>query len=116
MSETNINAYCSICGNGYSRCNSCADQKELKPWRSVTDTMEHYKIYLALHGYTLSKDKEVAKKELENCNLSGLESFKPEIKSAIKEIMAEPKKIKTVSKREKVNEDVETDAEDINEE
>ena len=115
MAETNINAYCSICGKGYTRCNSCADQKVLNPWKSVTDTMEHYKIYLALHGYTLSKNKEDAKKELENCDLSGLTNFKPEIQSAINEIMAEPKKIKYVSKNAKANEDVETETEDINE-
>lgn len=115
MTEQNINAYCSICGNGYHVCRSCLEQKAFKPWRSITDSIEHYKIYLALHGYTLSKDKEVAKKELENCDLSGLENFKPEVKSAIKEIMAENKKIKYVSKREKVNEDIETETEDINE-
>lgn len=117
MSEKNINAYCSICGNGYHVCRSCSEQKTFKPWRSIVDNIEHYKIYLALHEYTLSKNKEVAKKELENCNLSGLEDFKPEIKSVIKEIMAENKKIKTVSKREKVNEEVvEVETEDINEE
>ncbi len=100
MTDNNINAYCSVCGNGYHICNSCAEQKSLKPWRSVTDTIEHYKIYLAIHGYTLYKDKESAKKELENCDLSGLENFNPEIRSVIKEIMAEPKK-RTVAKKDK---------------
>ena len=62
MSEKNINAYCSICGNGYHVCRSCSEQKTFKPWRSIVDNIEHYKIYLALHEYTLSKNKEVAKK------------------------------------------------------
>lgn len=105
MSEHNTNAYCSICGCSYTRCNSCNDQKTLKPWKSVTDSIEHYKIYLALHGYSLSKNKEVAKKELENCNLSGLENFKPEIKSVIKEIMTEPKKMKYVPRKERITEE-----------
>jgi len=110
MAENNINAYCSICGVGYTKCNSCSDQANLKPWKAVTDTVEHYKIFLALHGYTLSKNKENAKEELKRCDLSGLENFKPHIKSAIKEIMAENKKIKSVYKRKEETFEVEEDA------
>ena len=89
MTENNINAYCKICGTGYHICNSCSQQKSIKPWRTVTDTAEHYKIYLAIHGYTTSKNKATAKMQLQNCDLNGLEDFKPEIKAAIKKIMAE---------------------------
>lgn len=87
MGETNINAYCSICGSGYHVCHSCLEQKTFKPWRTVTDNREHYKIYLAIHGYTLSKDKESAKAELQHCDLSDWDHFKPEIKTVLKEIM-----------------------------
>lgn len=99
MAEQNINAYCTICGNGYHICNSCLEQKSFKPWRSVVDSIEHYKIYLAIHGYTVSNDKESAKEELQKCDLSDLEHFKPEIKSVIKGIMAEPKRAKITSKK-----------------
>lgn len=48
--------------------------------------MEHYKIYAAIHGYTISKNKERAKTALQNCNLSGQEYFLPEIRAVINEI------------------------------
>lgn len=98
MSEKDINAYCSICGVGYHICKSCKEQQTFKPWRTVVDSIEHYKIYLVLHGYSLTKDKEKAKSELQKCDLSDLENFKPNIKSVIKEIMADPKKNKRTSK------------------
>ena len=115
----NINAYCSICGKGYHVCNSCLEQKTFKPWRTIVDSIEHYKIYMAIHGYTLLKNKESAKQELEKCDLAGLESFKPEIKAVIKEIMTELKKNKSIVKREviiKAEENIKKeDVEEINE-
>lgn len=109
MAENNINAWCKICGRGYHVCNSCLEQKTIKPWRTITDTAEHFLIYTAIHGYTISKDKEKAKKELQDCNLSDLENFKPEVKYVIKEIMAEPKKLRATSKKEKDNVEVVTE-------
>lgn len=91
MMETNVNAYCSICGKGYYLCRSCEDLKTIKSWRSVVDSMEHYKIYTVIHRYSISKDKETAKRELQNCDLTGLENFNTEIKNVIKEIMVKVK-------------------------
>lgn len=88
MSETN-NAVCSICGTPYHVCASCLAQKTFRPWRTVTDTMEHYKIYLAIHDYTVSGDKKQAREQLQNCDLSESEHFRPEIKTAIETIMDE---------------------------
>lgn len=96
---------CTICNKEYEVCNSCLEQKTFKPWKSIVDSIEHYKIYLAIHGYTLSKDKEKAKSELQNCNLNDLENFKPEIKAVIKEIVAEPKRTRTTLKKKE--EDIE---------
>ena len=87
MSEQNINARCSICGEGYHLCKTCSDVKSFLPWRTVTDTVGHYLIYTAIHGYTISKDKTKAKSELEKCDLSELKKFNPEIQLVINEIM-----------------------------
>lgn len=104
MTDNTINAYCSICGHGYRICSACSEQKKFRPWRTVTDTIEHYKIYMAIHGYTITKDRETAKTELQNCDLSGLENFNPEIKAVIKEILAENRtKGSTKLKKEKQN-------------
>lgn len=98
---------CKICNKEYETCNTCASQKKYKPWRSIVDSVEHYKIYLAIHGYTILKDKEQAKKTLQGCDLSGLQTFRPEIKTVIEEIMAEPKKNKRTSiKNAKENKEV----------
>lgn len=112
MSNRN-NATCSICGEKYHVCRSCLEQKTFKPWRTVTDSIDHYKIYLAIHGYTVTKNREKAKEELEKCDLSEMDNFYPEIKSVINEIMAEPKKKKTFSKSEKGKVEINTSTEDI---
>jgi len=106
---------CTICNKEYEICNTCKNQKVFKPWRTVTDTIDHYKIYLAIHGYTVTKNKEQARKELANCDLSGLESFNPEIKSAINEIMETPVKVKVSSKKRKEYTEVENEYNEKNE-
>ena len=102
-----LNATCDICGKKYHICSSCKEVKSFTPWRTVTDTMQHYLIFLALSEYTKTKDKEKAKEELSKCDLSGLDTFNENIKTVIKEIMAEEKEkiVETVSE-ETVEENV----------
>ena len=103
-----LNATCDICGKKYHVCNSCKEVKSFTPWRTVTDTMQHYLIFLALSEYTKTKDKEKAKEELSKCDLSELDTFNENIKTVIREIMAEGKEkiVDTVSE-ENVKENVE---------
>lgn len=112
MSESNINTYCKICGKGYHVCNTCKNQKVFKAWRSVTDTIDHFLIYSAIHGYTISNNRELALAELEKCDLTDLENFNPEIKSVINEIMQDSLKIeldksKTAAKQKGKNKPIE---------
>lgn len=82
-----LNAICSICGKPYHVCRSCLEERTFKPWRTVTDSSDHYKIYAAIHKYTVTKNKERAKNDLSCCDLLELNNFIPEIKNVINEIM-----------------------------
>ena len=98
------NAYCAICGNPYYVCMSCFDSMRLSPWKIHTDTSEHFKVYQIIHGFTgnvYSKDE--AKLKLSKIDLSDMESFRPNIKEIIKEILKEEKPIvETVNQVEAV--------------
>lgn len=107
MPKENLNATCSICGNKYHMCITCSEVKSFTPWRTIVDTVNCYKIFLTLKDYTNNaKTKENARAELEKYDLSEIDIFIPEVKSAIEEILKdEPKikKIKTLSMQEKDN-------------
>lgn len=89
MSEQ-INAYCTVCGNGYHLCLSCKDKMKLQPWKTFTDTAEHYKIHQIIHGFsTKVYTKDEIRSKLKNVDLSDLETFKPNIKAIIKDVLKE---------------------------
>lgn len=81
------NAICSICGKPYRVCRTCQEITSFTPWRTITDTLPHYMIYLALYEYTKTKNKIKAKEELEKCDLSEVESFDNDVKNVIMEIL-----------------------------
>lgn len=83
------NAICAICGKPYRVCHTCQSITSYSPWRTVTDSLPHYMIYLAIYEYNKSKDKNTAKKALDKCDLSDLENFDNDIKKVIMEIMSE---------------------------
>lgn len=85
-----INATCTVCGNGYHLCLSCKDKMNLSPWRVYTDTAEHFKVHQIIHGLsTKVYTKNEAKSKLQNVDLSDLETFRPNIKAIIKDILKE---------------------------
>ena len=83
-------ATCVTCGKQYKVSLSCKDQISLKPWRSITDTIDCYKIFLAIsqynNGYTT---KDEAKKQLGSIKYDENELMEP-VRNKIKEIMSMP--------------------------
>ena len=88
MSEK-YNATCAICGKPYEICRTCQEIKSFTPWRTITDTLQHYTLFLVLSEYSRTKDKAKAKDELSKCDLSEKELFKDSVKNMIDEIMKE---------------------------
>lgn len=86
MSEKN-NTKCDICGKEYYVCQSCSEVTKFKPWRTVTDTFDHYMVFLALSNYHHNGNVEEARKALSSCDLTDYESYNENIKSVIDEIM-----------------------------
>ena len=127
-----FNATCDICGRPYKLCLSCRDMMALHPWRTHTDTSEHYKVYQVLLGYNTGVyDIAEAKAKLQNVDLSDRNTYVKEIKEVIEKIMAyedkpvkvekpvenETIKVKSTSKKgrktkKKTNKTVETDTVD----
>ena len=97
MSNENLNATCSICGEKYHMCISCSEVQSFTPWRSIVDRINCYKIFLILKDYTNNtKPKEMAKSELNKCDLSELNAFIPEVKIVIENILKEDQKFKKI--------------------
>ena len=117
MSEKN-NAKCDICGKEYYVCRACSEVNKFNPWRTVTDTFEHYIIFLALSEYRHNGDVEHARKMLSSCDLSGMKHFNKNIIDVISEIMdnknsvaeheeAPQVKIKPVARKSKKEKNIE---------
>ena len=119
MASQEINAYCSICGNGYHQCVSCKDLMALQPYKLHTDTAEHYKIYQILHGYNTGiYDIAEAKAKLQAVDLSDLNKFRDNIQITIGKIMTYEKPVEIKSNevkptfkkgKKKINKIVETE-------
>lgn len=101
MAEKN-NAVCDVCGKGYYVCLSCSDAMRLHPYKSFTDTAEHYKIFQVVRGFlTGVYTKDEAKEKFKNIDLKDMDTFKPHIKKIIKDIFKEEKVVdKTIEKVE----------------
>lgn len=99
-----INHWCVVCGRGYHACDSCNETKSFTPWRTLTDSIEHFKIFTVLKDFN---NKLISKKEarelLSNVDLSDKDSFKDSAKSVLAEIYKDDVvETKTTRKKNKV--------------
>lgn len=96
MAEQN-NAVCDICGKEYYVCLSCSDAMKLHPYKSFTDTAEHFKVFQVVRGFlTGVYTKDEAKEKFKNIDLKDMDSFKPHIKDIIKDVLKENKAVVNV--------------------
>ncbi len=87
MPEMKIDHWCAVCGRGYHACDSCAREKAYTSWRTITDTMEHYKIFMILRDYNAREiTGEKAAALLEELDLSGWQNFKPGARRTLESI------------------------------
>lgn len=95
-----INHWCVVCGKGYHACDSCNETKSFTPWRTLTDSIEHFKIFTILKNYNNKLiDKNEAKRLLSNMDLSDKDSFKDGSKKLLDEIFKEDVVVKKSTKK-----------------
>ena len=117
MAEKN-NAVCDICGKGYYVCLSCSDAMKLHPYKSFTDTAEHFKIFQVVKGFlTGVYSKDEAREKFKSIDLGDIESFRPHIKDIIKDVLKEEKTdveaVETVVETEIAEVEITTSIEDV---
>lgn len=84
-----INHWCVVCGKGYHACDSCNKEKSYTPWRVLTDTIEHYKIFMILKNYNNKLiSKEHAQEMLLSLDLTGMELYKDGAKNVLNQIFS----------------------------
>lgn len=96
MMTQELNGICSVCGNKYHVCQICEQRKgQWESWKLITDTSEHYQIFVILRDYDSKRiTKGQAKELLSSYDLSQKETWNPSIKKILNKIFAEQKKKK----------------------
>lgn len=86
--ENYLNASCPICGTRYHVCTDCQKTKSFTPWRTLTDSINCYKIFIILNDHANHQsDRATAGKQLQKCDLSQLDSFETGIQTMIRKIL-----------------------------
>ena len=113
MAEKN-NAVCDVCGKGYYVCLSCSDAMKLHPFKSFTDTAEHFKVFQTVKGLlTGVYTKDEAREKFKNIDLSDLEDYREHIKTLIKDVLKEEKVEVVVEATEKIKNAVVEDVAEV---
>lgn len=100
MAEKN-NATCSICNSGYHVCHSCKDSIQLQPWKIHCCSVDCYKTYQVVRGFSTGVyTKDEFKSRLKNINLSNLDNYREHIKVLIKDALKDDEPIIEVAQTE----------------
>ena len=76
---------CPVCGQEFHVCYTC-EKSSANAWKTVTDSFEHYSIYVAMVLYKRgSIDKEEAAQRISRYSLDGLT---PSATKIVREIMS----------------------------
>lgn len=87
--ERKINHWCVLCGAGYHACDSCEKESAFTPWRTLTDTIDHYQIFMVLRAYHNQEiDMIQAREMLSHLDLSDREQYKASAKKVLADIYA----------------------------
>lgn len=82
-----INHWCVVCGKGYHACDACNKTLTFTPWRSLTDSMDHFKIFTILKDYNNGLiSGEEARQLLFPLDLSDRDSFTESSKKVLADI------------------------------
>lgn len=81
--------WCRVCGNKYKVCSSCENVRKRTPWRVITDTAQHYQVWLAVNQYqsgliTKQEAQEVLKRS--GVSKKDIKTFIPSVRALIQEI------------------------------
>ncbi len=83
---------CTICGKEYRYCPRCDEFKDMPTWMLEFDSENCRKIYYDVVNPFAFKhiSKDEAVERLKDCDISGKDSFKPEIKSVLDQLVIVP--------------------------
>ena len=110
-----INHWCVLCGKGYHACDSCQEVRLFTPWRALTDSSDHFKVFMTLKNYHngfISKDE--AREFLTQVDISDKDTYKESSRQLINEILKDNNQSRKISKRKIESENKVDDAQRSN--
>lgn len=94
--EDKLNGKCVVCGNRYHICKACDERRgKWKSWKLLTDTPEHYQIFVILRDFDSGNiSASDAKAALGNFDLSDTSGWNETILSLLQKVKAPQRKRK----------------------
>lgn len=104
------NAKCSICGAEYYACLSCHDSMKLSPWKLHCCSASHYQVFQVVRGLSTGVyTEEEAKEKFKKIDLTDMDSFRPNIKKIVENVLKKKEKESVENIEETVEVETEKD-------